>query len=117
MAERLDSLWDSVKRGLQDGAAVAMSKAEELTQLGRARLDIAAAKTRLGRLQSNLGELVYDQVQAGSVAGLAQNPEVQSLCDEIRSARDEVVTSEATFERVKAEQEDDDEERVPPPSS
>ena len=114
MAERLDSLWDSVKRGLQDGAAVAMSKAEELTQLGRARLDIAAAKTRLSRLRSNLGELVYDQLQAGSATGLAQSPEVQSLCDEIRSAMDEVATSEATFERVKAEQEGDEEERVSP---
>ena len=41
-----DRLWDNLKRGLQDGAEIAMSKAEELTQVGRARLDVAAAKTR-----------------------------------------------------------------------
>ena len=36
-----DRLWDNLKRGLQDGAEIAMSKAEELTQVGRARLDVA----------------------------------------------------------------------------
>ena len=36
----MDNMWDTIKRGLQDGATVAMSKAEELTQLGRSRLDM-----------------------------------------------------------------------------
>lgn len=88
-----DRLWDNLKRGLQDGAEIAMNKAEELTQVGRARLDVAAAKTRLSRLQADLGALVFEQLEAGqSVSG--DDDGIEALRGQIRTARADLGVAE-----------------------
>ena len=103
MAEQNESLWNNLKKGLQDSAAMAVTKAEELTLLGRARLDIAAAKTRLSRLHAELGAAVYESSLDGA---FTKTPEVQQLCDQIGRAVEAVSEAEAAFERVSVEQED-----------
>ena len=108
MSERNQNLWDNLKKGLQDSAAMAVRKAEELTLLSRARLDIAAAKTRLSRLHAELGVNTYRQV-SGPEGSLTKTPGLQSLCDQIGRTADEVAEAEAAFKRAKAEQEDSSE--------
>ena len=101
MGERNDSLWENLKRGLQGSAAVAVTKAEELTQQGRARLDIAAAKTRLSRLHSELGAAVYSQLESSSDDTYKKTLELQSLCEQIGRASEEVAEAEEAFSHLK----------------
>ena len=102
MRPDVEKIWGTIKKGLQDGAAVAISKAEGLTQLGRARLDIAEVKTRLFRLKVELGDEVYQRVQAGQ-SSIADNKIVKQLCDRILVCERELADSEQTFESLKAE--------------
>ena len=97
----MENMWESIKRGLQDGAAVAVNKAEELTQLGRARLDIAAAKTRLSRLQSELGSEVYRRLENGE--DVAEDPVIRELCGHINACSRELADSKAVFEQIQAD--------------
>lgn len=97
-------MWDSIKRGLHDGAELAVNKAEELTLLGRARLDIAATKTRLSRLKAELGNEVYNGVQSGRIPA-PEDSAVQDLCDRIRACEAELSEREEAFERIRADQE------------
>ena len=83
MRPDVEKIWGTIKKGLQDGAAVAISKAEGLTQLGRARLDIAEVKTRLFRLKVELGDEVYQRVQAGQ-SSIADNKIVKQLCSSLK---------------------------------
>ena len=85
--ERSPSLWESIKKGLQDGAAVVMDRAEELTAQGRARLDVAATKARLTRLCAELGAEVFSQVEAGESADISASDAVTSLCEQIRETK------------------------------
>ena len=94
MGEGNQNLWDNLKKGLQESAAMAVTKAEELTLLGRARLDIAAAKTRLSRLHEELGVISYAQM-SGPEGSLAKTPELRLLCDRIGHTVDEVAEAEA----------------------
>lgn len=109
----MESMWDSIKRGLQDGAAVAFSKAEGLTQVGRARLDIAAAKTRLSRLHAELGVEVFSRVEAGQGANATEDPAVRTLCDRIREASAVLSESESEFEQVRRDQAEDGSDEPP----
>ena len=97
----MERMWDSIKRGLQDGAAISFDKAEGLTQVGRARLDIAAAKTRLSRLKLELGDAVFRKIEAGHGTGVADDGRVRDLCDLIRKARSVLDSSEEEFEQVR----------------
>ena len=101
MGERNDSLWENLKRGLQDSAAVAVTKVEELTQQGRARLDVAAAKTRLSRLHSELGAAVYGQLESSSDDTYKKTLELRSLCEQIGRAIEEVSEAEEAFSNLK----------------
>ena len=95
-------MWDSIKRGLHDGAELAVNKAEELTRLGRARLDIAAAKTRLSRLKAELGNELYGGVQSGRIPA-PEDSAVQELCDRIRACEAELSEREDEFERIRTD--------------
>jgi len=97
----MGSTWNSLKRGLQDGAALVFDKAEELTQVGRARLDVAAAKTKLSRLEGELGVEAFRLVDAGAGAAIADSEAVRSLCGAIREARGELEVAEAAFDKVR----------------
>lgn len=103
----MESMWDSIKRGLQDSAAIAMDKAEGLTQVGRARLDIAAAKTRLTRLKGELGDVVFSRIEAGQGAGIAEDDHVRDLCDLVREASTALDASEEEFQQVRRDLERD----------
>ena len=98
----MEKMWDSIKRGLHDGAELAVNKAEELTLLGRARLDIAAAKTRLSRLKAELGTEVYSGVKSGRIPA-PDDSAVQELCDRIRACETELSEREEAFERIRTD--------------
>jgi len=97
----VDNMWDTIKRGLQDGAAVAMNRAEELTQLVRARLDVAVIKTRLNRLRTELGVLAYGSIESGKGSELSTSAEVRELCDLIRAAEEDLTSCQAALKELK----------------
>ena len=92
------------REGSTTGPSWPSTRPEELTLLGRARLDIAAAKTRLSRLKAELGNEVYSGVQSGRIPAL-DDPAVQELCDRIRSCEAELSEREDEFERLRTDEE------------
>ncbi len=107
-------MWEALLKGLQDGAAVAVAKAEELTQQSKARLDIAATKARLSRLLAALGVIAYEQLEGGGGDGdanaLEESPEARSLCEQIRTAEADLAAQTLALRRLKLEAEVDSEE-------
>lgn len=97
----MDSMWDTIKRNLRDGAAAAMNKADELTQLGRARLDVAVIKTRLNRLQAELGALAYGSIESGTGAELSASVEVRDLCGRIRAVEADLTSCQRELQELK----------------
>ena len=102
MRPDVEKIWGNIKKGLQDGAAVAINKAEGLTQLGRSRLDIAEVKTRLVRLKADLGNEIYQSVQAGQSL-IGDDKVIQQFCDRILECERELADSEERFKSLKAE--------------
>jgi hypothetical protein len=105
----MERMWDSIKRSLQDGAAIAFDKAEAYTHVGRARLDVAAAKTRLARLKGELGTVVFSRMEAGQGAGLADDGEINDRCDRIREAVAGLEAADQEFNLVRQELQPDEE--------
>jgi len=54
-----DELWANIRQGLRDGIHYTVQKTEELTRIGRLKLEIASQKRRLARLFGELGARVY----------------------------------------------------------
>ena len=78
-----------------------MNKADELTQLGRARLDVAVVKTRLNRLQAELGALAYGSIESGTGEELSTSAEVRDLCDRIRAVEADLASCQSGLQELK----------------
>ena len=102
--ERAEGMWEALLKGLQDGAAVAVAKAEELTQQSKARLDIAATKARRSRLLAALGVVAYKQLD-GEANALDESPEARLLCEQIRTAEADLAAQTLALRRLKLEAE------------
>ena len=112
----MDRTWDSIKRGFQGGAAAAAVKAGKLTRIGRARLDLAAARTRLSRLHTEFGLKTFRLLEEGRAAELVNDHGVRDLRQRIREAAADLQEAEAAYEQVRsgAEAEEDREPKEAP---
>ena len=99
----MERMWETIKKGLQDSAVTAINKAEDLTRLGHARLDIAAVKNKINQLQIELGVEVYRQFEAGESGDLAQDERVEKLCKCIGDLKGELQQREGALEELRTE--------------
>lgn len=96
----MERTWESIKRGFQDGAAAAALKAGKLTRIGRARLDMAAARTRLSRLHTELGLKTFRLLEEGRGSELVNDHGVRELRQRIREAAVDLQGAEAAYQQV-----------------
>ena len=45
----IDNMWEKIKKGLKDGAALSMEKIEEYTKLGKLKIEEFSAKRKIER--------------------------------------------------------------------
>jgi len=57
-----DNVLDIVKKGLKDGAALSMEKIEEVSRIGKLKIEEFSAKRKIERNQVDIGERVYDLI-------------------------------------------------------
>ncbi len=55
-----EKLWDDIRQGFKDGVQYTVQKTEELTRIGRLKLDIHSQKKKIERRFTELGGLVYE---------------------------------------------------------
>lgn len=94
----MENAWSSFKNGL----AAAAVRADELTRLARVRLDIAAVKSGIQRLQRELGILVHQQVGRGAQEELAHSDQVRQLSERIGQLEEELKLRETHLLELRA---------------
>ena len=97
----MDTLWNNLVNGLQEGALAAADKAGDLTRVARARLDIAAAKNQLNRTKAELGATVHDLLEAS--ADPATDAQVQALSQQLKTLDAELISYEASYGALQIE--------------
>ena len=99
----MENLWESLRRGLQQSAAAAAARADEITRLGRVRLDIAAVKGRIRSLQADLGAEVHRRLGAGENGGdVAASDAVGEFCERLSALEEELQGRETELEVLRA---------------
>ena len=100
----MENLLESLRRGLQESAAAAAARAEELTRLGRVRLDIAAVKGQIRNLQAELGAEIHRRLEANeSGDSVAASETVREFCEQLSAREEELQGRETELELLRAE--------------
>jgi len=99
----IQSFWESVKIGFKDGIHVAAEKTEEITRVGRIKLDIIGLDRRIDSLYNELGKIVYNLIEEEQAEKLHTHPQLQSklseisqLNKELKAKQDELLKSSKT---------------------
>jgi hypothetical protein len=97
------TLWDDVKNAIVDGYVYASDKAEELTQISKAKIEILRLNRQIARTMSEIGGRAFDLFEKGEQDALPGDEDVRAAVEAIQKMRLDIQTWEKEIEQAKAE--------------
>lgn len=89
-----DNVWEKIKKNFKDGAALSIEKIEEYSKIGKLKLEEFAAKKKVERNCVDIGERVFDLVEAGKASDVANDLLVRKAVENIRALNEELASIE-----------------------
>ncbi len=79
------TLWENLKKGLEQGIKTITEKTEELTEMGRLKLEIMSLKREIEKDFVELGGRIYQMIKENKGGNLTQNSEIQTLVEKVKT--------------------------------
>lgn len=86
----MDNMWEKIKKGLKDGAALSMEKIEEYTKIGKFKVEELAAKRKVERNFIDIGERVFDLMQEKKGEGIVDDLAIKKAVENVAALREEI---------------------------
>lgn len=102
----MDNVWERIKKGLKDGAALSMEKIEEYTKVGKLKIEEFAAKRKIERNFVDIGERVFELLTDDKAGEIEKDILVCNAVDNIKSLREELVELDKKIQEVSEETSD-----------
>lgn len=110
----IDNMWEKIKKGLKDGAALSMEKIEEYTKLGKLKIEEFSAKRKIERNFVDIGERTFELISDKKGSEIEKDILVCNAIENIKGLREELVEIEKRMQEVseetKSEEESSEEE-------
>jgi hypothetical protein len=103
--EAMASLWDDVKNAIVDGYVYASDKAEELTHVGKARVEILRLNRQIAHTMSEVGGMVFEHFDKHKEAAIIDDEAIVESVDKIKGYRSEIKKLEKEIKKAKAARE------------
>ena len=100
-------LWDDVKNAIVEGYVYASDKAEEVTSIGRAKVEILKLNRQIARVMGDMGGRVFEMFESGEQTAIPSDESLEDSVEKIRGYRQEISKWEQEIEAAKAEREGD----------
>lgn len=75
----MSEFWQSVKKNLQTGMQTVSEKTEELSKIGRLKIQIIAVKRDIEKNFTDLGGRVYEMLNSRNKTGIEKDPEIAAI--------------------------------------
>ena len=111
MADK-DKLWQDVKKGFKDTVTYVSEKTEELTTMGKLKIDIAGLNRKKDKKFNELGKLVHSKLQAEEGLVLDSDDEVKAILEEIDTLGKELKQKENELEELGKKEEEEKAEKT-----
>ena len=96
-------LWDDVKNAIVDGYVYASDKAEEVTQIGRAKVEILKLNRQIARLMGDMGGRVFEMFESDEQAAIPDDESLVGSVEKIRGFRQDISKWEEEIKQAKIE--------------
>jgi len=79
----MSTFWESLIKNLQHGVQTVSEKTDELTKVGRLKIEVIAVKRDIEKLFVELGGRVYDILQNQKKASISKDDEIKKLVERV----------------------------------
>lgn len=106
------SLWDDVKNAIVDSYVYASDKAEEITQIGRAKAEIFRLNRQIAHTMSEIGGRAFELFEDGQEEAITADQSIAKAVERIRALRSDIARWDAEIQKARAEREKKDKQAV-----
>ncbi len=99
----MTELWDKIKKNVIDSLNLAIDKTEELTSVGRIKLEILHLEHRLDGKYVELGKVISEKLAEGE-GTLCVDEKIREIHKQIESLKRELHEKESELGRIKSEE-------------
>jgi vacuolar-type H+-ATPase subunit I/STV1 len=97
---RMDNSWDDFRKKFKTGISAVYRKADELTRIGKLRLEIVAVKRDIEKAFIELGGRLYHQISEESRYDTKDDPQIAELVKKIRGKEDRLEEIEKKIREI-----------------
>ena len=110
----IDNMWERIKKGLKEGAALSMEKIEEYTKIGKLKIEEFSAKRKIERNFVDIGERAFELISDKKGNDIEKDILVCNAIENIKGLREELIDidkkiQEASEESKKKEEGEEEE--------
>jgi predicted RNase H-like nuclease (RuvC/YqgF family) len=95
------SLWENLKKGVETGIKTITEKTEELTEMGRLKLEILSTKREIEKYFIELGGRIYQFMKENAAGDVSKNTEIQALVEKIRTEEKKLEELNTRYDKIK----------------
>ena len=96
----MEDLWGKIKKSVMDGASFAAEKTEELTKLGKVKIEILNLKRKISNNFTELGGITYEALKSENVEEELKSEKVNALISTIKELESELETKENIYDEM-----------------
>ena len=96
----IDNAWERIKKGVREGAAISMEKIEEYSKIGKLKVEEFATKKKIERNFVDIGERLFDLVEAGKNPDGAGDMAIKKAVSNIRSHKEDLISIEKKIKAI-----------------
>lgn len=105
----MDNVWEKIKKGLKDGAALSMEKIEEYTKIGKLKIEEFSAKRKIERNFVDIGERVFEFITDKKASEIEKDILINNAIENITNLKTELVEIDKRIQEVSEESKKKDE--------
>ncbi len=97
----MSTLWDDIAKTIRDSVDTVVSKTEELTKIGKIKVDIINIKRNIEKQFAELGGTVYHLIDEKKTS-IASNADVKTIVEKIKKFEKQLNAKNEELEKMKA---------------
>ncbi len=94
----MGDLWEKIRKSVIDGVQVAAEKTEELTKLGKIKIEILNIKRKISKNFTELGSITYEAIKEGTAKEELKSDKINAIIEKIKGLDSELEAKEKLYE-------------------
>lgn len=94
----MGDLWEKIRKSVIDGVQAAAEKTEELTKLGKIKIEILNIKRKISKNFTELGGITYEAIKESTTKEELKSDKVNAIIEKLKELDSELEAKEKLYE-------------------